>query len=50
MDKTMKSKALADLAKARKEACWPGYAQVGDYHGGNYDSDHVSPYTRGARR
>jgi hypothetical protein len=37
------------LAKARSEARWgPDYNQVADFHGGIYESRHITPYTRGA--
>lgn len=39
---------LRDLARRRQEARWEGVSQVGDYHDGFYESEHVSPYTRSA--
>lgn len=39
---------LLSLARKRKSARWPHVRQVGSYHGGAYDSDHVSPYTKSA--
>jgi hypothetical protein len=39
---------LLDLAAIRKKTRWPGYKCIGDYHGGKYECDFVSPYTRGA--
>lgn len=32
----------------RQQTRWEGVSQVGDYHDGFYESDHVSPYTRSA--
>jgi len=43
-----KEERLRSLARKRKRARWAHVRQVGDYHCGAYDSDHVSPYTRSA--
>jgi restriction system protein len=43
-----KAVRLRELALRRKESRWPGYNCVGDYHGGIYECEHVSPYTIGA--
>lgn len=45
---SLKKTQLAVIAQRRKRSRWPGYACVGDYHGGLYDCDFVSPYTKSA--
>ena len=40
--------ALAELAARRRNAKWPGYRNIGDFASGAYESEHVSPYTKGA--
>ena len=39
---------LLKLVRLRQENPWPGYRCIGDYHGGVYECDFVSPYTRSA--
>ncbi len=39
---------LQALATVRQKEAWPGYYNIADFHGGIYESLHVSPYTRGA--
>ena len=39
---------LLKLVRLRQESPWPGYRCIGDYHGGVYECDFVSPYTRSA--
>lgn len=39
---------LLDLARKRQRARWRGYACISDFHGGAYECDHVSPYTKAA--
>jgi hypothetical protein len=39
---------LLTLANQRKKSRWDGYYCLGDYHGGAYECDFVSPYTRTA--
>ena len=39
---------LAELAAKRKAAQWDGYMNLADFHGGYYDCDFVSPYTKSA--
>jgi restriction system protein len=39
---------LRDLARLRATHVPPGYTGIGDYHGGAYDCQHVSPYTKTA--
>lgn len=40
---------LLELAKKRqRDSSWRGYGRIGDYHGGVYECDHVSPYTKSA--
>jgi hypothetical protein len=39
---------LLELGRLRQESRWPGYKCIGDYHGGVYECDFVSPYTRSA--
>ena len=43
-----KDARLNELALLRKNTRWPGYKCIGDYHGGIYECDFVSPYTRSA--
>lgn len=43
-----KGERMVELARRRRAARWPGYAQVGDYCGGAYESDDVSPFSRSA--
>jgi hypothetical protein len=45
MDKHTRLLALATL---RKNTRWPDYKCIGDYHGGAYECDFVSPYTKSA--
>lgn len=40
--------ALLQLARRRQSTRWLGYNSIGDYHGGVYECDFVSPYTRSA--
>ncbi len=46
MSKLQKMKALG---QKRQQTRWPGYASVGDYYEGRYESDFVSPYTKSAK-
>lgn len=39
---------LKELGRLRQETRWPGYKNVGDYHGGVYESEFVSPYSKSA--
>ena len=43
-----KAQAYKKLAKKRQTQCFEGYFNIGDYHDGAYECDHVSPYTKGA--
>lgn len=43
-----KHRALQLLAKKRQKSRWPGYKCIGDYKGGKYECDHVSPYSKTA--
>src|SRR3972149_3307097 len=43
-----KRKELLALAKKRQATRWDGYKGIGDYHGGVYECDFVSPYTKTA--
>jgi hypothetical protein len=43
-----KHSRLKELALLRKNTRWPDYKCIGDYHGGVYECDFVSPYTRSA--
>ena len=43
-----KAERLLALAKLRQQTRWPGYRNVGDYQSGQYECDHVSPYTKSA--
>lgn len=44
-----KRQQLRQLALRRRNTRWRGYHQIGDFHDGVYDGDHVSPYTKGAQ-
>lgn len=44
-----KQSKLRELGVKRKAARWPGYHQIGDFHDGVYECDHVSPYTMSAQ-
>lgn len=41
-----KKAELLALAKLRQAARWDGYHCIGDYHGGAYECDFVSPYSK----
>ena len=43
-----KHAALLELAHRRQAARWPPYKYIGDYHGGAYECEFVSPYTKSA--
>jgi len=43
-----KQQALYKLAQKRQLTRWDGYSCVADLHGGAYECDHVSPYTKSA--
>src|SRR5262245_53326039 len=43
-----KSGQLEELAKKRRQTRRDGYGHIGDYHGGRYDCNFVSPYTKSA--
>ena len=43
-----KHKQLLELAQKRQRSRWNGYKCIGDYHGGIYECDYVSPYTKSA--
>jgi uracil-DNA glycosylase len=43
-----KAARLLELARKRQESRWPGYRPLVDYHGGAYECDFVSPYTKSA--
>jgi len=43
-----KSVQIRDLARKRREAKWPDYTQVEDYHNGKHACDFVSPYSKSA--
>jgi restriction system protein len=47
-DAGTKCQRLGRLAALRKASRWAGYPCVQDFHGGKYDSDHVSPLTKAA--
>lgn len=48
MDKHLRLAQLAQLRKSVDLRDWGGVASIGDFHGGAYDGDHVSPFTRAA--
>lgn len=39
---------LLEVANRRQKSRWPGYKCIGDYHGGVYECEFVSPYTKSA--
>lgn len=43
-----KHERLQGLAIKRQADWWSGYAHIGDYHGGAYECEFVSPYTKSA--
>src|SRR5687767_4898767 len=43
-----KRRRLLALAKSRQGTRWPGYKSIADYHGGAYECDCVSPFTKSA--
>jgi restriction system protein len=43
-----KDKAMLVLARRRQADVIEGYGNIGDYHGGRYEVDYVSPWTRSA--
>src|SRR5262249_9204975 len=43
-----KKDELLQLAISRKHSRWDGYDCIGDFHGGVYECNYVSPYTIGA--
>lgn len=49
VDPVNKEHELVRLAQLRREAQWPGYSGIADYHDGIYDCDFVSPYTKSAK-
>jgi len=42
----MKIEALLQIARLRQSFRLDGYASVGDFHGGIFECDHVSPWTK----
>jgi len=45
---TTKQEALYKLAQKRQLTRWDGYSCIADLHGGVYECDYVSPYTKSA--
>ena len=43
-----KRSELRRLVRLRRESTWAGYTAIADYHGGIYESEFVSPYTKSA--
>ncbi len=43
-----KQARLLELATTRMGTRWPGYKPIADYHGGTYECDFVSPFTKAA--
>jgi len=43
-----KQNSLFKLAQKRQLTRWAGYSCIADYHGGAYECDYVSPYTKSA--
>jgi hypothetical protein len=48
MNAKVKREALKLLAQKRQGTRWKGYRCIGDYHGGAYECDFVSPFTKSA--
>lgn len=48
MDYNDKIKLLKKLGARRKANCYPGFKNLSDFHNGLYESDFVSPYTKGS--
>lgn len=48
MNTESKHWALRLLGHKRRSTCWDGYKGIGDYHGGIYECDFVSPYSKTA--
>jgi hypothetical protein len=48
MDQMDKPARLLSLARLRQATRWAGYRSIADYHGGVYECDFVSPYTKSA--
>lgn len=42
----MKHEALLELARQRQKSRLEGYATVGDFHGGIFECDHVTPWSK----
>ncbi len=45
---TYKQQVLSKIAQKRQLTRWDGYLCIADLHGGAYECDHVSPYTKSA--
>ena len=43
-----KAEQLRRLALKRRSAEWPGYRHLREFHGGAYECEYVSPYTKSA--
>jgi restriction system protein len=43
-----KRQRLLELGRERQRACWGQYHQLAEYHGGKYECEWVSPYTKAA--
>jgi restriction system protein len=51
MGENLKHTLLLELAQNRQQATWPrqaGFENLGDYQGGRFECDYVSPYSRTA--
>ena len=48
MNSSKKLGELKRLGLSRKNQCYPGYFNIGDFHDGGYESEFVSPYTNTA--
>jgi restriction system protein len=46
MNTSEKREQLSELARKRQSMQLLGYARIGDFHGGAYECDHVSPRTK----
>lgn len=44
-----KAQELSLLVEKRRSIVWPPYKRIGDYHGGRYECEFVSPYTKSAK-
>ncbi len=49
-ERSIKAKALLELARLRQSTRRPGYGAIGAFHNGLFECDHVSPWTKSGKR